>query len=315
MDSIAKPSFLILGCGPIGGILTSFIADNCKKIGMVDANEAHFQKIHKDGLKTIIGNEIKKTRFSKCYRTLNEAKDFSYDYFVVALKTSVMETVIPPAASLIPQHARVVSLQNGIGSEDFLAQHFGRDRVLRIVVNYAGTMVEPGLVKQTFFHPPNYIGACAEKGFTEARSIADFLSKSSLKTVFTDEIKKHEWEKTAMNVAMSSVSAITGLNMKQVMTFKPARELVAALLKETIQVSKAAGTGLGEEYLGKSLKYLDEAGPHLPSMRIDIENKRETEINFLNQKILDAAVSHKVRTPFLECVTSLIKGMGQKLKE
>ena len=55
MGSIAKPGFLILGCGPIGGILASFIADNCKKIGMVDANEAHFQKIHKDGLKTIIG--------------------------------------------------------------------------------------------------------------------------------------------------------------------------------------------------------------------------------------------------------------------
>ena len=58
----------------------------------------------------------------------------------------------------------IVSMQNGIDNEEFLAKYFKRDRVMRVVVNFAGNMISPGLVKMSFFHKPNHVGClCTEK--------------------------------------------------------------------------------------------------------------------------------------------------------
>ena len=152
------PSFLILGCGPVGGIFATFVSGRVGKIGIIDANKSHIQKIREAGLKTILEKDTKTINPFACYASLEDVEDFAYDYLVVALKTPAMEAVIPQAARLIPKDVMVISLQNGIDTEDFLAYHFGPERVFRIVVNYAGTLVEPGTVKLTFFNRPNYLG-------------------------------------------------------------------------------------------------------------------------------------------------------------
>lgn len=301
--------FLILGCGPIGGIFAAFVSGRAGRIAIVDANEPHIQKIRKEGLKIILEKEAKTVKPAACYTSLKDAKGDVYDYLVVALKTPAMEKVIPPAIALVPKETKIISLQNGIGTEDFLAEHFGRERVFRIVVNYAGAFVEPGIVKQTFFHPPNYLGACAEKNDREAEELSEFLTIAGCTTKFTKKIEKYEWAKSGMNAAMGSVSAVTGLNMKEVMEFDQTRNIITNILEEIIRTAAAKGIALEDNYLEKSLQYLENAGPHLPSMRLDLLNKQQTEINFLNQKILDAAHQLKIPAPFLECVTCLIRGI------
>lgn len=314
MTGIGGYSFIILGCGPIGGIFATSVASRAEKTAVVDAWREHADKIRTDGLKVVIDRNTRTTKFQDVFYSIDDIVDFSYDYLVVSLKTPIMERVIPPAADSIPERVKIISLQNGIGTEDFLAKHFGPERVFRVVVNYAGTSVGPGVVEQTFFHSPNYIGACSDESFSQARTLADFLTSVDMTTEFSEAIKNHEWRKAAMNVAMSSVSALTSLNMKEVMSHDITRQLVIALLQEVMLVGKNDEIDFGNEYFDQSLKYLDDAGPHMPSMRTDLDNNRETEINFLNQKILDVALSLNAHVPFLECITSLIRGCEMKNK-
>lgn len=303
-------SFLILGCGPIGGIFAAFASPHAERIAVIDANEAHLQKIRQEGLKVILPDGTRNVSFASSHRDIGEIREFFYDYLVVALKTPVMEEVIPSVAHMVPEKTVVVSLQNGIGTEDFLADHFGVGRVVRIVVNYAGALIEPGVVKQTFFNPPNYIGAHDARAKGMAKELASFLTMAALATEFTDELERYEWEKSALNVAMSSISAITGLNMQEVMASPNPRGLLVAVLKEITAVARVRGIPLGDAYIQSGLKYFDNAGPHIPSMRLDIEGKRKTEIGFLNHKILEAAYAAGVPAPRLECLTSLIESIA-----
>src|SRR3989338_8423330 len=304
-----NPGFLILGCGPIGGIFAASISGRAGRVTIADANEPHVRKIRKDGLKVIFERETKVVCPAACYTSLEDAKGDVCDYLVVALKTPAMEKVIPPAARLVSKGTKIISLQNGIGTEDFLAEYFGRERVFRIVVNYAGAFVEPGIVKQGFFHPPNYLGACTEKNIGEAEKLSEFLTVAGCRTEFTKKIEKYEWAKSGMNAAMGSVSAVTGLNMKEAMELGQTRNIITKILEEIIRTAAAKGVALEDNYLEDSLHYLEGAGPHLPSMRLDLLNKQQTEINFLNQKILDAANQFKIPVPFLECITCLIRGI------
>jgi 2-dehydropantoate 2-reductase len=303
-----SPSFIILGCGPVGGIFAAFAAPHAERMAAVDANDVHLQKIRESGLKIVIRDELKTTRFDGLCRSLSDAGDLSYDYLVIALKTPVMERVIPIIAPEVPKGVKILSVQNGIGTEDFLAGYFEPRHVFRMVVNYAGTILEPGVIKQTFFHPPNYVGAYAKESTAEAKMLADFLTKAGLDTEFTEEIRRYEWEKTILNATGSSISALSGLDLKQMMAFAPTRRLAENLLKEAICVGANQKIGLRGDYLDRAMHYLDSAGPHIPSMRIDLENRQETEINFLNQKIIDAGKGSNIPTPFLEGITSLIRG-------
>lgn len=304
---ITRPKFTILGCGPIGAIFATSISRHSNEVTIIDNNEPHLQKICSNGLEVIAKGSSKKVRFANCHRSLDELSDHSYDYLVVSLKTPVMERLIPKIAALVQKETRIISLQNGIGTEDFLSGHFGSKRVFRIIVNFAGILAEPGIIRQTFFHPPNYIGACTKNSAAHAEELASFLTNAKLDTVFTEDIKKHAWEKTAMNVAMSSVSALTGLDMKQAMEFKPTRDLVITLLEEIVRVGHDNKINWEVGYIEKAVKYMEGAGHHMPSMRLDLENKKETELNHLNQQVLNAVRSNNAGT--LECITNLIRGI------
>ena len=54
-----------------------------------------------------------------------------------------MPLLIPEITKVVRTGTRFISCQNGLGNEDFLAEAFGADNVLRIVVNYGGGRVEP----------------------------------------------------------------------------------------------------------------------------------------------------------------------------
>lgn len=301
--------FGIVGAGPIGSIMGAHLAKAGHHVVLVDILKDHLDEIKKNGL-MLTGVKGFTARFSPenlCY-SIDQMRDKDVNTVFIAIKASLMNKVVPLVAKALKPSATVISLQNGLDTEECLAETFGKERTLRIIVNYAGNVVANGKVKISFFNPPNYIGTITPVAEERARKLAEVITGAGLETSFTREIKKYEWEKIILNSALSPVCALTRRTMRQMMEYEKTRELAEAILREGIEVAKASGIHLDSGFLEYCMSYLDKAGHHKTSMHVDIERGSPTEVAFINGKIVEHGKSKRIPTPYNSAIVSLIKG-------
>jgi 2-dehydropantoate 2-reductase len=301
-----KKKFLVVGLGPIGGILCCRLKSYGCSIYGIDVRKDLVEAIRKNGI-GVEGLTTCRVNLDQVCTHVNELKEKDFDYAIIAVKAPYMPEVVS-SLSGFQGDFQVVAMQNGIDNEEYLARFFERGRVSRIVINYAGNMISPGLIKMTFFHKPNYVGClCPEKTCWHVNLLAKIMTAAGLETEQTEDIKKFAWRKTILVAALAPVSAILGMTMAEVMENGDSRSLVEKLLEEAIAVAKAQGFDYGEGFYGYSLDYLATAGHHKPSMLIDIEEGCPTEIEYINGKI--AFYGHELNVPAAvnTVITSMIK--------
>ena len=304
-----KYKFGIIGAGPVGSIMGAHLAKAGHNVIIIDILKAHMDEIKKSGL-SITGFKDIKVSFSEknlCYG-IDELSEKDVDYLFISVKASVLPQILPIIKQVVKKEITFISLQNGLDNEDLIADVFGKENTLRIVVNYAGNLIDNGKIRMSFFNAPNYIGMIAPNAEKKAKELANIITKAGLETEFTPEIKKYEWEKIILNAALSPVCALTRRTMKQMMEFEDTRNLAEAILREGIEVAAANNIYFKPDFLKFCMGYLNKAGHHRTSMHVDIEKKNPTEISFINDKIVKYGKAKGIPTPINSTIVSLIRG-------
>ena len=299
----------VIGIGPVGGIMAAHLEKAGHDVTIVDILKAHMDEIKKNGL-SVIGVKDMNVRFPAkniCYG-IDEISDKKIDYLFISVKASVLPQILPILKPVVKPGMTIIALQNGLDNEDLIADEFGKENTLRIVVNYAGNLIDNGKVRMSFFNAPNYIGMVDPSAEKKAKELAEVITAADLETDFTPEIKKYEWEKIILNAALSPVCALTRRTMKQMMEFKDTRALAEAILREGIEVAAANDVHFKPDFLEFCMGYLDKAGHHRTSMHVDIEKKNPTEISFINDKIVKYGKKKGIPTPYNSTIVSLIRG-------
>ena len=307
--------YMVIGIGPIGSILSAHLLKEGIDVTLVDILKERLLAIEKKGLM------VKDPRGQITGDLVEYPKKFLYspqeikekpDLIFICVKTYYLMDVASEISEIFPSPPKVVVFQNGLDNEDQAAKVFGKENVLRCIINYAGAMASDTEVEITFFNPPNYIGAMDKENTPLAQELAGTLTRSGLETEYTDDIKKHEWEKAILNACLASVSTITGLTMKEVMDSSPLREIVENLLLEGMKVAEGTGVKFSDTFYESGLTHLSKGGYHKPSMLVDMEKGGKTEIDFLNAKIVEYGEKLDIPVPFNWAVTAMIKGLEQK---
>jgi len=303
--------FLVLGLGPVGGILAAFLSAAGHAVHGVDIWEEHVARIRADGLQ-ITGLYERTVILEEIQTSIAALEHVNFDYIVVAMKASMMSRVIPDIMKLGGDF-KAVAFQNGIDTEEILAKQFGSDRTMRVIVNYAGVIDAPGVLRMTFFNRPNYVGClCDGQPCERTREFAAILTNGSLDTEITDDLQKSTWRKTILNAALTPVCALLDMTMAQVMARPETYQLVESILEESLCVARARGHDYGEDYPAEALAYLSRAGEHRPSMLRDLKNGRPTEIDFINGKIMSHGLRLGVPVPINSTLRALVKALESK---
>ena len=269
----AKKKTLIIGLGPGGGILAAHLVTAGFHVSGIDTWKEHVDAIKKNGI-TVSRLTSLHIQLPDVGTHIDELKEKDFDYVVIAVKTPHMAEVVDWLKDM-PGDFKVIAFQNGLDNEEYLARFFNKDRVLRGAVNYAGNMIEPGKMNMTFFHKPNFVGCiCDDNGCECAKEFAQILTEAGLETDAADDIKKFTWRKAILNSPLSPICALLEDTMEACMAFGETRELAIAVVSEAITVAKGLGYDYGDKFLEHCIDYLATAGPHKPSMLIDVENKR-----------------------------------------
>ena len=84
------------------------------------------------------------------------------------------------------------------------------------------------------------------------------------------------------------------------------------LVKECVQVARANEISLGWQFYPYSMEYMRKAGNHKPSMLMDIENNRRTEVDAINGKFIDYGAQAGIETPYNNTLRALVKGLESR---
>ncbi len=316
-----KHKFAVVGVGVAGGILAAHLLKNDEDVVLVDVSKARLDEIKTKGLSVRDPKPFTHGHFTVAVKeacfSLSEAAKGGMDIVFVCVKACLLKSLLPEIKKVCQacEGARVVSFQNGLDTEELLAQAAGRRNVLRGVVNYAGRVPPDGGVEFTFFNKPNYIGALEDEAIPYAKDICGILNRAGLDTEYSHEIKRQVWEKSILNSMMSPVTALTRMTMKEVLDCEQTKEIVMELAREAIEVAGRSGIHLPDKFLDFCVSYLGKAGHHKPSMLVDVEAGCETEIDFLNGKICEYGIRNKVPVPYNRTISALIKGLERKQGE
>jgi 2-dehydropantoate 2-reductase len=306
---VSEPKIAIIGVGPVGGILAAHLIHAGHYVVACDIQIPHLNVMQERGLSVSGVSEVV-AECNKVAYNVSELINFpDVDIMIIATKASILPVMIPEITKVARPGMHFIVCQNGLDNENYVAETFRPDHVLRLVINYGGSQMGDGNIYMSFFNPPNYIGAMTAKGEPVARKLATMLTDSGLETLFTTNIEKYEWEKVVLNAALNPVCALTRKPMKDMMDLELTELLVEQLLREGVAVAEAAGITFDEGFLEHGIRYLKNAGYHRTSMHQDVLRQLPTEIDWISRKVVEKGEALGVPTPYNFAITALVKGL------
>ncbi|NNF99619.1 MAG: 2-dehydropantoate 2-reductase [Desulfobacteraceae bacterium] len=304
--------FAVVGAGPVGCIVAAFLAKGGYEVTLCDVVPELMEPAVGRGI-IIEGAETLQQKVTNTVSSVDDLADIKPDVIFITVKANVLPLIASAIEVFLSNGMVVISWQNGIDTELELAAALGRKAVMRAVVNYGCGLAGPAHVKMPFHHPPHYIQELDPESAPAAVAITEALSNCGLTTEHTDQMVSMVWRKAIMNASMNPVCAVTGLTMSQAMNDPIIFKIVDSLVKENIKVARANEITVGWDFYNQAIDYMKNAGNHKPSMLMDIEAKRRTEIDYINGKIVEYGERAGIETPYNITLTSLVKGLESRL--
>ncbi len=304
-------SFAVVGAGPVGCIVAAFLAKGGYDVTLCDVFPELLEPALSPGI-VIEGAENLQQAVARTSTSVDDLARNNPDVIFLTVKANALPLISSAIEGFYREGLYVISWQNGIDTEAVIAETLGRKPVMRAVVNYGCTLVAPGRVHMAFHHAPHYLQELDAASVSAAVSIANVMTKCGLPTYHTDKIVSMVWRKAILNSCMNPVCAITGFTMAQAMNDPIVFHVVESLLKECVAVARANEIELGWNFYPQAIKYLMSAGDHKPSMLLDVESKRRTEIDFMNGKFVEYGRQAGMETPYSKTVRALLKALEQK---
>ena len=298
----------VVGIGATGSILAAALLKKHPETVLVGRDPEVGQVLLSRGIR-VSGAINCQTSVQNYITQIKKLNDYHPDLIFLATKTFHLAPILRELKEVLRPGMMLISTQNGLGPEDFIADKIGPDSVFRMSLNFGASMKKVGQCETAFFNAPNHLGGLLPDNKDLGIAIATMLTECGLDTEFVEDIKLYVWKKMVMKCTMASICAVTDKTIKEALEFAPTREIANACFKEALAVAQAVGYDIGEDYLDQAVNYLKKAGIHRDSMCIDIQNKAPTEIDFLGGKVVNYARRQGIATPYFVALTNLVKAI------
>lgn len=304
----------ILGAGSLGSVIGGALARGGVEVHLVTRSGAHVAAVRRDGLRLV---EAGVESVQHPYAAADCAGLPVMDLVVVLVKSADTRGAVEAAlaAGIVGADTTVMSLQNGLGHEDVLAEVVGAARVLAGKTYVGGLLSAPGVVTAGIRGKETLIGETAGGASARARRIAAVFEQGGLATAVCTDIRAVIWDKLLVNVATGALSGITGLAYGALYAVPALRECALAAVAEAMAVARAAGVAINTAAPDDAWA---KAAAGLPptfkaSMLQSLEKGMRTEVDFINGAVVREGDRLGVATPVNRTLVAAIKGIEARL--
>ncbi|MHB1630449.1 MAG: ketopantoate reductase family protein [Bacilli bacterium] len=299
----------IVGAGAMGGWLASQFHRSGHDVVLIDVSESLVHTINTEGLTVESKDGAANTRVN-AVSSLDGFGEVDVVFFFV--KAHHTQNAAELARGIVGRETIVVSLQNGWGNADVLAQAFPAEQIVVGVTYHSATVLAPARVAHTG-KGATFVGPYSnEASLARAAVIGKLLETAGVENTVTAGVKTEIWKKLILNAATLPTAALTGLCAGSLGAHAEMASLVDVAAREAVAVAQAQGYGIDEkERLERIHAVLRGAGKGKASMLQDAEARRKTEIEVVNGAVVRAAEIAGIDAPINRAMVSLIHGMEE----
>ncbi len=219
------------------------------------------------------------------------------DLVLVATKFSGLEQAMDEMCKLVGEETVIISVLNGITSEERLIARFGAQHVLHCVALGMDAVREG--TSLTYQHQGMLKIGCVDKALEpKLDAVCAFLERCRLQYVREEDILHALWAKLLLNVGINQTCMVYETNYGGALADDAARTAMFAAMHEVIDVARCEGVSLTEDDFADCIKVISGlAHEGMPSMRQDALAKRPSEVELFAGTILRLAAKHGVAAP------------------
>ena len=295
----------VLGAGAMGSIFGAALVRAGASVVFFDKRKEVVEAIRRDGLVVtgVLGDSALNAAATSDPADLGQA-----DLALVLVDSGATAEVAGIAETHLAGDGFALTLQNGIGNWEALAERLGRERVMAGSTYNSGAGLGPGRTAHTNLGPTiigELDGTISERGANVVR----LFEAGGLPSEATDNIEGYVWSKFVLNCAINPVSAITGLRPGEIARTQPAAALLDRILDEVLSVVAAAGVRLPEADACSQIRDHCWERYNRPSMLQHLQSGRGTEIEALNGALVRRAKMLGIAVPFNEAIVLTVKSL------
>jgi 2-dehydropantoate 2-reductase len=294
----------IVGSGAIGSYYGARLALAGADVRFLMRNDlAH---VRANGITLCERDGVRRLENVKAFATTAEIG--TVDVVLITLKAtsnSALSELLPP---LIGPDTLVVTLQNGLGNEEYVSSIVGPARVLGglcfIGVNReaAGQLVG--------FHTPGAVtlGEFNRPAADRTRALAALFQSAGVNARAVDNLAEARWRKLVWNIPFNGLAiAGGGITTDKILSDSALAREARILMEEVAAAAAALGCEIPEAFIQQQIDVTLPMGPYKPSSLVDFLAGREVEIEPIWGEPLRRAQAAGVSVPHLEALYAKLK--------
>jgi 2-dehydropantoate 2-reductase len=302
----------VVGAGAMGSLFGAMLAEAGNKVWLYDVWADHVQAVNKGGLTIEQGG---KTRTLRMEATTAPEQIGQAELVLIFVKSNQTAAAADSARRLAGTDGIVMTLQNGMGNADILAEGMDAERVLAGTTSHGATMLGPGRIRHAGVGATT-IGAWAatELGRRRAGQISDFFTRSGIESKSVADVRSLLWSKLLINIGINAITALTAIKNGQLLDLEITRKLSRMAVEEAIQIAGKMNITVRDDVVDHVYAVAEATAANRSSMGQDVDNQRQTEIETINGYIVREAQRLGVPVPVNETLTALVQTLEYHYK-
>jgi 2-dehydropantoate 2-reductase len=252
------------------------------------------------------------------------------DLGLIGLKTTANDQFARLLPPLVGPRTAVLTLQNGLGNEEQLAQLFDARQILGGLCFVCLNRIEPGVIRHSD-HGLVVIGEFQRKPQSRTQALAETFRAAGIECRVTDDLRRAHWEKLVWNVPFNGLGVAAAAGYEAMIsshaTFRLPESrgpclptdallgdprwtaLVRELMLEIIAAASAQGLVIPSAWADKNIERTRTMGAYKASTLLDFEQGRPLELDSLFLEPSRLAREAGVPTPRLERLCQVLTAL------
>ena len=295
----------VVGSGSIGCYYGGKLAAAGRDVHFLIRGD--LSEIRRNGLRILGNDEDVHVARVNCENSSDEIGPC--DLVLIAVKTtsnSALVGLIPP---LLHDGTILLTLQNGLGNEELLAQHFGADRVMGGLCFICLSRTSRATVER---HDYGHItiGEFNRAPMPRTSAVAAHFQEAGIDCSVVENLALERWRKLVWNIPFNGLSILAGgIDTAAILRDEEMQRTTLAVMEEVIEAANRCGYPLEKAAAGEQLKRTQTMGAYKPSTLLDFEAGRPLEIEAIWGEPFCRAAAAGASTPRLQMLYSLLQSL------
>jgi 2-dehydropantoate 2-reductase len=302
----------VVGAGAMGSLFGALLAEAGAEVWLHDIWREHVETVNRNGL-TI--ERDGRTRQVAIKATMDRREIDGADLVIIFVKATQTAQAAETASRLVGSEGHILTLQNGMGNADVIAELVDAGRILAGTTAHGATLLGPGSIRHAGIGA-TVIGMWAggEQGLRRARRFADDFTRAGIATEAVEDVRRVIWDKLLVNIGINAITALTGIKNGELLDLETTRELSRMAVQEAQAVADAHGVQTRDDAVAHVFQVSKATALNRSSMGQDVDHKRQTEIAAINGFIVREAKKLGLAAPVNFALTALIETLQYHYK-